>query len=455
MWFLTNLKTLFQDRRFLKKAAILAIPVALQNLMNTFCNLLDTLMIGKLDTVSIAAVGLANKVFFVFSLLVFGICSGSSILAAQYWGSQDCKSIKKVFGLSLILSISSSLFFVIPSLLNPEFVMSIFTNSPDSIRVGAKYLRIACWCYPMIAVSNVIVAMQRSVGRVKAPIFTGLLSIGINFICNYTLIYGNFGFPRMEASGAAVATCVSRFCELMILIGVVYIGKSPIAAKWKELFGYRLSFIKLFIATALPVIINEFMWGLGTTMYSLAYGRMGDDAVAAITISGTIQDLTVVLFAGLSAACAVILGNELGAGKLERAERYAKNFFTLQFLAVLLSAAVLFAARWEFINLYNVTPEVAQDINYCIIVFILYMPFKMFNYVNIVGVLRSGGDTKMCLFLDTSGVWFLGVPFAFLGGLVFKLPIYWVYAMVMSEEIYKMLLGYPRYKKKIWLRNLT
>lgn len=455
MWIFDNLKGLFQDRGFLRKAAVLAVPVALQNLMNTFCNLLDTLMIGRLDTISIAAVGLANKVFFVFSLLVFGVCSGSSVLAAQYWGNRDCKSIKKVLGLALTLSLLSSLLFVIPSLLNPEAVMSIFTNSPESIRVGARYLRIACLCYPMIAISNVIVAMQRSVGRVKAPVFTGILSIVINLVFNYTLIYGNFGFPRLEVAGAAVATCTSRLCEMLILITVVYAGRSPIAARVKELFGYKLSFIRLFFATALPVIINEFMWGLGVTMYSLAYGRMGDDAVAAITISGTIQDLAVVLFAGLSAACAVILGNELGAGKMERAERYAKNFFTLQFLIVLVSAALLFVGRWRFIRMYNVSDQVALDISRCICIFIAYMPFKMFNYVNIVGVLRSGGDTKMCLFLDTSGVWFLGVPLAFIGGLVLKLPIYWVYALVLSEEIYKMALGYPRYRKKIWLRNLA
>lgn len=451
-----RLSALFSDTRFLKKAILLAVPVALQNLMNTFCNLLDTLMIGQLDTVSIAAVGLANKVFFVFSLLVFGVCSGSSILAAQYWGNRDKESIHKVFGMALMVSILSSLLFVLPSIFAPKLVMAIFTNSPDAISVGAQYLRIACLTYPLIAVSNVIVAMQRSVGRVRAPIFTGLLSIGINFVFNYSLIYGNFGFPRLEVAGAATATCISRVCEMLILLGVVYLGRSPIAAGVRALFfGFSRSFVTLFASTALPVIINEFMWGLGVTMYSLAYGRMGDDAVAAITISGTIQDLAVVLFAGLSAACAVILGNELGAGKLARAERYAQNFFVLQFLIVLISAVPLFFGRWAFIGMYNVSPAVARDISRCICVFIAFMPFKMFNYVNVVGVLRSGGDTKMCLFLDTSGVWFIGVPLAFIGGLVLKLPIYWVYALVLTEEIYKMALGYPRYKKKVWLRNLA
>ena len=219
--------------------------------------------------------------------------------------------------------------------------------------------------------------------------------------------------------------------------------------------GYSRAFIYQFIRTASPVILNEFMWGLGTTMYSLAYGRMGDDAVAAITIATTIQDIVVVLFQGLSAATAVILGNEMGAGKLKQAEKYATYFFILQFLVTVAGAVVIVLGRGLVIACYSITPQVAADVSRLILIFALYMPAKMFNYVNVVGVLRSGGDTKMCLFLDTSGVWCIGVPLAFLGGLVWKLTICQVYALVMLEEVYKMVLGYWRYRQKKWLKNLN
>ena len=162
-----------------------------------------------------------------------------------------------------------------------------------------------------------------------------------------------------------------------------------------------------------------------------------------------------VLFQGLSAATAVILGNELGAGHLKREEKYAVHFFILQFIATVGVAVVLIGIRWPIIGLYNITPEVARNVSLCILIFAAYMPAKMFNYVNVVGVLRSGGDTRMCLFLDTSGVWFIGVPLAFLGALVWKLPIYTVYALVMTEEVYKAVLGYIRYRQKKWLRNLA
>ncbi len=448
-------KDMLRDRIFLQKALLIAFPVALQGMLNTIVNLVDTLMIGQLGETTIAAVGLANKVFFVFSLLVFGVVSGSGVLAAQYWGNQDVKNIRKVTGLALLIALTGSVVFVVPSVICPELVMGIFTNSEGAIQVGAAYLAVAALSYPFTAITNTYVAMLRAVGRVKAPVLISLMTILINIGLNYTLIFGHFGAPRMGAVGAAIATLTARIVESGAILAVTYGSRSPVAGRLGELFGYSKAFIRQFAATASPVIANEFIWGLGTTMYSLAYGRMGDNAVAAITIATTIQDIVVVLFQGLSAATAVILGNELGAGKLKKAEKYAKNFFLLQFFVTLAAMGICYGIRQNIIDLYSISEEVARAVNLCLIVFILYMPFKMFNYVNVVGVLRSGGDTRMCLILDTSGVWMIGVPMAFFGGLYLKQTIWVVYAMVMTEEIYKAVFGYIRYRQKKWLRNLA
>lgn len=452
---ITDTKEMLRDRVFLRKAVLIALPVALQGMLNTIVNLVDTMMIGRLGETAIAAVGLANKVFFVFSLLVFGVVSGSGVLAAQYWGNQDIKSIRKVTGLALLIALTGSLLFVTPSVLCPEAVMRIFTDSDKAIRTGAAYLAVAALSYPFTAVTNTYVAMQRAVGRVKAPVAISLMAIVINIVLNYTLIFGHFGAPRLGVTGAAIATLVARITESGVILAVVYTTGSPIAGRLREMFGYSRAFIRQFAATATPVIANEFIWGLGTTMYSLAYGRMGDNAVAAITIATTIQDIVVVLFQGLSAATAVILGNEMGAGKLKQAEKYARNFFILQFFVTLAAMSLCYGIRWNIISMYSISREVAQAVNRCLIVFILFMPFKMFNYVNVVGVLRSGGDTRMCLILDTSGVWMIGVPMAFFGGLYLRQAIWVVYAMVMTEEVYKAVFGYIRYRQKKWLRNLA
>lgn len=448
-------KDMLRDRTFLQKAITIALPVAMQGMLNTIVNLVDTMMIGTLGETAIAAVGLANKVFFVFSLLVFGVVSGSGVLAAQYWGKKDVHNIRKVLGLALMISLIGALCFVLPAEIRPKMVMRIFTTSEGAITVGAAYLSVVALSYPFTAVTNTYVAMMRAVGQVKAPVIISSMTILINITFNYILIFGHFGAPALGAVGAAVATLIARIVECTAIITVTYYTRSPIACRIKELFGYSRAFLAQFASTCTPVIANEFIWGLGTTMYSLAYGRMGDNAVAAITIATTIQDIVVVLFQGLSAATAVILGNEMGAGHLKRAEKYAKNFFILQFMVTLGAMVLCYGIRGNIIGMYSITDSVARDVNLCLIVFILYMPFKMFNYVNVVGVLRSGGDTKVCLFIDTSGVWFIGIPMAFIGGLYMKQAIYIVYAMVMIEEIYKAVVGYIRYRQKRWLRNLN
>lgn len=443
------------DRPFLAQAVRIALPVAMQGMLNTVVNLIDTIMIGVLGATAIAAVGLANKVFFVLTLLVFGIVSGSGVLAAQFWGNRDVENVKKVLGLALTMAVGGALLFAVPSILFPEKVMRIFTTGEETIRIGARYLMIAAISYPFTAASNTFVALMRAVGQVKAPVAISCLTICVNVFLNYTLIFGAFGAPAMGVAGAALATLIARMVETSALLAVIYLGKSPIASRGGELFGYSADFVRRFFATAAPVIANEFMWGLGVTMYSLVYGRMGDNPVAAITVATTVQDILAVLFQGVGTAAAVILGHEMGGGNLKKAEVYARHFLILQLLLSAAIMAVCVAIRPAVIRLYRLDGEVAESVALCLLVFAFYLPVKNFNYTNIVGILRSGGDTKVCLFLDTSGVWLIGIPMAVLGGFVLRQPIHIVYAMVLTEEIYKMVLGYVRYRQKKWLKNLA
>lgn len=450
-----RIQSIRQDHAFLKKTILLAGPVAIQGFLNNILNMIDSLMIGSLGETPIAAVGLANKVFFVFSLLCFGICSGSGVLSSQYWGTKDIKSIKKVLGISLIFGVIGSFIIAIPSILAPRMVMRIFTPNQETIMIGASYLGIVAFSYPINAISQCYITILRSMNQVKVPVIISFLSLFVNAGINYVLIFGKFGMPQLGAPGAAIGTLVARIFECLAILAVLHIQRHSLVGKITELFRFESRFVMRFIRTALPVIANEFMWGLGVTMYSLVYGRMGDNAVAAITITQTFEQLFSVVFQSISASTAVILGNELGAGRLYKAEEYAKNFMFMQVVLTIFVGSILYFMRWPIISLYNVTPEVGRYVALCFISFICYMPSKMFNYVNIVGVLRSGGDTISCLILDTTGVWCIGIPMAVLGGLILKAPIYIVYAMVLSEEIYKTIFGFLRYKKKKWLCNLV
>lgn len=454
-----NMKQLYRnmldDKKFIKKAIAIAIPITFQLLLNTTLNFIDILMIGSLGETTIAAVGLANKVFFVFSLLLFGICSGSSILTSQYFGKKDIKSIRRVLGISLVIGLIGSIFFVIPGILCPKLVMNIFTPSTNTIAIGASYLAIVAISYPLTAITNVYTAVLRSVNEVRLPVVISLVSIFINIVLNYTLIFGHFGAPALGVQGAALGTLIARIIECLSILTIIYIKNGPAAAKIKELIDFNKEFTKKFFITVTPVIINEFMWGLGVTMYSLVYGRMGDGAVAAITITQNVEQIITVMFQGIGSATAVILGNELGANKLEKADIHAKYLIVMQLVLSLVMGVVCFLIKMPLIRLFSVSEFVALDISKCLIVFIIYLPFKMFNLVNIVGVLRSGGDTKAALFLDVTGVWIIGIPLAFLGGIFLGLPIYIVYAMVMFEEVYKFILGIRRYRQKKWLKNIV
>ncbi len=458
---------MFRNKSFLKKTMEISIPIAFQSLLSIVVNMIDTIMIGQLGEATVAAIGLANKFFFVFNLLMSGICSGSSILAAQYWGKREPENISKTLQLSLFIGVGASLLFTIIGALFPTVAMRVFTPEEETIRIGATYLCIVALSYPITAVTSVYVAILRSMNYVKLPVIITIIAIGVNATLNYGLIFGNFGMPKMGAAGAALATLIARIVECGVLLLIVYLHKAGdqglgdfIHKRYqKEIVGkfqiFNKGFVMKYFSTASPVIANEFMWGLGVTMYSLVYGRMGNSAMAAITIEGTMEQMITVFFFGLCASAAVILGNVLGSNDLEKAKEYAKNFLTLQLLLSTLAAIITIIIRNPVIALFAQSDLVADYIGKTVLIFAFLLPIKMINSIIIISILRSGGDSKAALFLDVTAVWFFGIPMAVLGGLILKLPIYLVYAMVNTEEIYKFILGLIRYRKKKWVRNIV
>ena len=446
---------MFEDREYIGRVLSIALPVSLQMLLKMIVNFIDTVMIGKLGESAIAGVGLANKYFFVFVLLVFGVESGSGVLASQYMGNNDIKNIRKVLGLGLLLSLTGGLIFATTAFIMPDRLMKIFTNSQDAITIGAAYLGVVCISYPFTAATDIYVAIMRAVGEVKVPVISSIFAIVVNIILNYILIFGKFTFPALGVVGAAIATVVARIFEFLLTIVLIKLKSSPLICSLKNLNPFSKDLINQFFVTAFPVIINESLWGLGTTLYSVVYGRMGDAAIAAITISTALQDLLVVSFQGIALAAVVILGNEMGADNLKKAKVYGSYTWILTIIVSISVSILIVLLRVPFVRLYNVSDDLMSDIKLCLLVFAIFLPFKAVATVNLVGILRSGGDTLFCLFMDLSGVWLIGVPMAFIGGLYFKLPIYIVYGMVLSAEIYKTVLGYIRYKQGKWLKNLA
>lgn len=448
------IKQLFNDKGFYKLMLAIALPIALQNLISSSLNLVDTVMIGGLGETEIASVALANQVFFLFVLILFGVNSGSTIFIAQFWGKKDIVNIRRVLGIALISGGVVSLVFFVGAFFAPEFILKIFTTDAEVIRLGSGYLRIVSLSYLATTISLAYGFACRSIGKAKIPMMVSAISLAANTILNYILIFGNFGFAPMGVNGAAIATLVSRLVELLLILVLIYTKVDVLSAKVREMTDLSLDFVKKFFKTTMPVILNEGFWALGMTVYSVAYARIGTEAIAAVQISSTVQNLFMVVAFGLANSCTVMLGNKIGANEEEEAIAYANRFAVLGPAIGILLGMLLYLLSPLVLSLFSISSQAHHQAVNILTVMAIVISIKIFNAIMIVGILRSGGDTKFSLFLEMGSVWLVGVPLAFIGALWLKLPVYLVVAMVSFEELVKAVIGIIRLLSKKWVRNV-
>lgn len=450
-----NLISLFSDKKFFKSAVTLAVPIALQNLILSSLNLVDNIIIGGLGDTAVASVGLANQYFFLLNLVLFGLVSGASIFTSQYWGKRDTDNIKRVLGICLITAVVVSAIFMICALTIPNYIIGIFSADKKVIHIGGNYLRIICFSYIVTGISFTYSVILRSIGQVKAPMIVSVIALGINTFLNFSLVYGIGSFNGIGVYGSAIATLIARFIEFSMMIFTVYKLKFPIAGKLNELFDLSFAFVKRFFKITTPVILNESIWALGVTVYAAIYAHMGTDVIAATNIAGTIDRLSMVIFFGFGNAAAIMIGNKIGQKKETEAYLYAKRFIIVNPIIGILVGILIYTGAPLILNAYNVSPNVHEYSKQILHVIGIFLWVKVFNYTNVVGILRSGGDTKFCLFLDMGGMWIVGVPLVTLSGLCWHLPIGEVYIFVLMEEVSKLIVGLPRIPSKKWINNLV
>ena len=445
----------YRDQFFLKQLYRLAAPIALQNLLTASLTMVGSVMVGQLGDAPIAAVGLAGQIFFLLSLILFGIGSGSAMFTAQLWGNKDIPSLHKVLGLCLLMGLLVGGIFLLACWFFPARIIGIFTVDPQVIALGSDYLHIYAWSFLFFSVTSGYAAILRSVGEVKLPMLITVSALALNIALNYILIFGAFGFPAMGIRGAAISAVISRVVECLVLVLITYSKKYPVAAKFHELLGFNLGFMGKIFNPVFPVILNEILWSLAITMYSIVYARIGTPSIAAMNIVGTVDNLAAVPFMGLSSAIAIICGHKIGSGEKTEAYRDVGRTLGLTLLFALLVSGVVFAFKGPVISLYKITPEVALYTDRALIILALWIFIRSVNMILVIGMLRGGGDTRYSLFLDGIIIWIIGVPMAILGGLILHLPVYWVYLMVMSEELIKCILGLRRYFSRKWIHDLT
>lgn len=433
----------------------IALPVAFQQLITAGLNMIDVLMVGQLGETSVAALGLANQIFFLLILFLFGITSGMSIFTAQFWGRRDIEQIHHVLGICLTIAISVGALFSFAAVFIPERLMGFYTEDPEVIKLGSDYLRIVGLSYVFMAISISYISVLRSITRVVLAAVVAVVALMVKTVIAYLLIFGIAGLPALGVRGAAVGTCVGWVLEAILLVSLVYIRRTPLAAHPRSFFHFDRPFLMRVLKTSLPAAANEVLWSLGITSYNAVYARIGTDAIAAVNINATIEELFFVLFIGLGNACSVMVGNTIGEGRKETAFEYGRRFTILGVIVALIVGVIVLALREPLIGLYQISPSAAANLRGLMLVFALSSWLRMFNFILFIGVLRAGGDTRYAMFTELFSVWLIGVPSALIGGFVLHLPVYWVYAMVLLEEAVKAIIVVRRYLSRKWVHDLV
>lgn len=445
-----------ENKVFYKTLLTLCIPIIIQNLLSTLINMVDTIMVGGLGEISVAAIGIANQYFFLYNMALSGIIGGAGLFIAQFFGKNDKQNIRKITALSIISAVVLGVLFSLIAILSPKFIINFFSDDKSVIKIAVDYFLIIGFCYPIIAVSNVFSMGSRSIRNPKLGMICSSISLSINIILNYIFIFGKFGMPALGASGAAIATVISRIIELILLISYVYFIKDDYELRFtfKDVKLINKDLVKVYISKSTPTFLNDTMWAFGTVLYAVAYSKAGTSAIAASQIASSTGNFFIMTSVCIAIGSSIMIGNELGADKIKQAIKYCKKFSILVTIVGAIFGVLLIASIPLLIKIFSVSDSLAPDIRKIFWVMGILMALKTFNTFIIIGVLRSGGDTKYALLLEMGCMWFVSLPLTFFAA--YKgVPIYILVALTYTEEVAKFIFGVPRAISKKWANNIV
>ena len=440
-----------KNKGFYLSLVAIALPISLQALLQNFVNMLDTVMIGRLGSTEIAAVGLGNQIFFILNMILFGITSGGGVFIAQFWGKQDIKGIRKSLGLMTGIAVFAALVFTILGLLIPYKMIGLYSPDPQVVKVGGDYLRIVCLSYIPTAISFSITLSLRSTERVKLPLVCTSISLITNAGANYLLIFT----AGLGVKGAAIATIFSRLVEVMILLIWSYTHEYEVCGKIRELLGFDWSFVLKYIKIAFPVIINETFWGLGTSVYNAIYAHAGTDSFTAYSITGTISQLTWVFCMGFGNGIGVLIGKRIGEKKFDEARSYAYRSMWFMPLVGACVGILLLPLSKLLPLLFNVEAEIIKMATSILMILIFVYPFNSFCMDWVVGVCRAGGDTIFSAVSELLVLWCVSIPLGYTAAFVLHLPAPMIFLFFSSESFIKAIIGAIRIISGKWLHEVT
>lgn len=434
----------------------LAIPVALQSMLQSSFSIVDQIMIGQLGSVSIAGVGMAGKFASIFSVVVAAVGAVAGIMISQYLGQRNDREIRRSFYLNLLLAIGIAVCFTVPCLCFPEQIMGLYTKEPGTLKAAAQYLALMAGTFLPMAGATLLSILFRCMERAGLPLYASIASALLNTVLNYILIFGKCGFEPMGAQGAAIATVIAQYANFLLMLLMLKGRASLLKKKEAEEDADDAHFDwKQYGAMLMPILVCEVAWSIGENVYAAIYGHIGTDASAAMTLINPVQGLLIGALCGLSQAAGVIVGKKLGNREYEEAYAASKKLILYGAAgAVLLSAVVLVAAPL-YVEIYQVEEHVKLLTRQILTVYALVAPFKVLNMILGGGIIRSGGKTGYVMAIDMLGTWGFGVPLGLLAAFVLKLSIPYVYLLLSLEEGIRFGISMIVFQRKKWMKSLS
>lgn len=439
---------------FIKQVFKIAVPVALQCMLQASFSIVDQVMVGSLGSVSVAAVGIAGKLSTLYGVVIGAVVSVAGIMMSQYLGAKDEREADRGFSLNLLVSLGIGVLFMSVCLIIPSQLMGLYSEDGSTIAVAAGYLRIGALGFLPYAVGMMISTRLRCMERASLPLLFSVAASLINTALNYVLIFGKLGFAAMGANGAALATITAQYFNMVLLIiGAVVVNKKRGAE-----FSFSPKLTKMtggkYLAIFLPVLVIEFMWSLSENVYASVYGHIGTPECAAMTLTYPIQGLTIGALSGIAQAAGILIGKELGRGEYDSAYKKSKRLLLYGLLGSFVLSAAVVMLMGLYTNIYNVEDYVKQVAQQILIVFAIVSPVKVMNMILGGGIVKSGGQTRAVMIIELTGTWGFGVPLALLSAYVWKLEIPWVYLILSMEECVRFVLTWVFFVRKKWMQKI-
>ena len=442
------------EKEFYRNVAKIAIPIALQGLITTGVNVMDTIMIGTVGETQLSAVSLANQFINIFHIFCMGIGMGASVLVARYYGMKDKPALKKTVAIMLRLCLAMAMLFCVATIFLPEQIMKIYTTEADIISNGVIYLEWSVVTYFLLGLSLTCTIVLRNVGMVKIPLYTSFGAFFVNIGANYAFIFGKLGAPEMGVAGAAVGTLIARIFEFSMICGYLFLKDKEIGFRVKDIFKPVGNLWKEYIRISIPVLISDGILALGNNSIAMVIGRLGGNFVAANAVTAVTQQLSSTMISGFSQAGAIVTGYTLGEGDREKAYNQGYAFLGIGLVFGLLAAGIVMLISGPMISAYNLSEETQAIARQLMLSISIIIVFQATNSIMTKGVLRGGGDTKMLMVADNVFLWVASLPLGIIAGLVLGLPAFWIYFFLKVDQVLKAVWCVIRLRSGKWIKKI-